>query len=408
MSSIRSAAALGCIACILSACGGGSSGGTTPVMTVTSAAATPTPAPTVNPASILATLSVKTTISSTVDPANGDQNPYGLAIAPAGTTAGGIEQAGDLIDCNFNNAANVQGQGSTLEDIKPVPGSKPVRLSQNAAYLGCSAIAMGGTGNAWVAAYTANDNPIVTPAGALSSNLTNAALKGPWGQAFSGTAGATFKAAFYESNAADGSIVRIDITPNGFVYDTIVTGLSTNKGAPGSILAPAGLTYNAANDTLYIVDSNVNKIIALANVTQIPSGGIQAVDSTAATTFMGPSAASASVLYSGSPLNAPISAALLFNGALVVGNTGNNLMVEISPTGQMLAMVSVDSGAAGAIFGIAAQGSSAASTQVFFNNDNSNSVVELSSVVPAAASPIPSPTATPYNYGQSAARKPAR
>jgi hypothetical protein len=373
--SLRSAVAFGGVAILLAACGGGGGITSTPQALPS---ATPAPSPTPNPASVLGFLKTKTTIASTVDPINGDQNPYGLAIAPAGTTAGGIEQPGDLIVCNFNNSANVQGQGTTIEDIKPVAGSTPTRMTQSASLLGCDAIAIGPTGNPWLADYTADDNPIVKPTGALAVSLTNAALKAPWGQAFSGTAGATFSSAFYESNAADGSIVRIDITSNGFVYDTIATGFSVNGGQPGNILAPAGLTYNPANDTLYIVDSNVNKVIAIKNVTQVPADGIQATDTVAATTFAGSSASSASVLYAGSPLNAPISAALLYNGALVVGNTANNLLVEISPSGTILDTVSVDSGAAGAIFGIAAEGTSTATTQIFFNDDNTNSVVELS------------------------------
>ena len=63
-----------------------------------------TPAVTVSP-SILTTLSTAgtiTTIGSTVDPINGDQNPYGLTIAPA--TAGLITK-GDLIVCNFYHAS---------------------------------------------------------------------------------------------------------------------------------------------------------------------------------------------------------------------------------------------------------------------------------------------------------------
>src|ERR1700733_10861087 len=43
-----------------------------------------------------------TTIGSTVDPTNGDENPYGLAIAPV---SAGLLTAGDLVICNFNDSA---------------------------------------------------------------------------------------------------------------------------------------------------------------------------------------------------------------------------------------------------------------------------------------------------------------
>src|SRR5579862_9003134 len=52
------------------------------------------------------------TIGSTVDPTNGDQNPYGLAIAPI---TSGAMTAGDLIICNFNDAANIQNNATTIE-----------------------------------------------------------------------------------------------------------------------------------------------------------------------------------------------------------------------------------------------------------------------------------------------------
>ncbi len=50
----------------------------------------------------------KVVIGSTVDPANGAQNPYGLTVAPI--TAGKFK-AGDLVICDFNAKSNVQGTG---------------------------------------------------------------------------------------------------------------------------------------------------------------------------------------------------------------------------------------------------------------------------------------------------------
>src|SRR6202023_429973 len=80
-----------------------------------------------------------TTIGSTVDPMNGDSNPYGLAIAPI---TSGKMTAGDLIICNFNDKANVQGNGTTIEILHPTPGSKPIRMVQDPNLKGCSALAL--------------------------------------------------------------------------------------------------------------------------------------------------------------------------------------------------------------------------------------------------------------------------
>ncbi|MBV8530231.1 MAG: hypothetical protein JO104_02855, partial [Candidatus Eremiobacteraeota bacterium] len=95
----------------------------------------------------------------------------------------------------------------------------------------------------------------------------------------------------------------------------------------------------------------------------------------------GPDASKAHLVYAGAPLNGPISSALLYNGNIVVGNTldpaGKNLMVELSSTGALLDVRNVDGGAAGAIFGIAATGTSLANTRIFFNDDNTNQVKVL-------------------------------
>ncbi|HEV2037970.1 MAG TPA: hypothetical protein VGQ96_05120, partial [Candidatus Eremiobacteraceae bacterium] len=59
--------------------------------------------------SVLKLLDDTQTIGSAVDPSNGDQNPYGLDVAKANA---GKLSAGDLVVCNFNDSANVQGKGT--------------------------------------------------------------------------------------------------------------------------------------------------------------------------------------------------------------------------------------------------------------------------------------------------------
>jgi hypothetical protein len=316
------------------------------------------------PVGVITSLKHIATIGSTVDPINGDQNPYGLTVAPAGGT---LVAAGDLVVCNFNDALNIQGLGTTLEVLKPVIGAKPKRLIADPRLTGCAAIAMGGSAP-WVAALDANDNPIVSGGGTFLSAINNYPWTGPWGQAFAGASGWS-AAAFYESNANDGSIVRINLT-SPFTFEKIVTGFSVNHGVPGSILAPSGLTYDSKRDVLYIVDGNANRVVAIDSPENIHTGGIVVKPAG----FGGPSAASAHVVFAGSPLAAPISAALLFNGHLVVGNTRNNGLVEIAPGIGVVGERPLDSGAPGALFGIAATGTSVATTRIYYNDDNTNTV----------------------------------
>jgi len=50
-------------------------------------------------------------------PANGDQNPYGIAFVPVGFPKDGAVQPGDLLVSNFNNSGNLQGTGTTITRI---------------------------------------------------------------------------------------------------------------------------------------------------------------------------------------------------------------------------------------------------------------------------------------------------
>lgn len=356
---LRTIAVIGTLAA-LTACNGGygSSGAYTPA------------GPTTVPGSIT-TLNTITTIGSTVDTGSGagagDNNPYGLTIAPI---TSGLETAGDLIVCNFNNSAGTQGAGTTIEDLKPTPGSTPTRIAQSSSLAGCDALAINSSNGAiWAADYTANNNPIVTSSGKIATTLSQNAWSGPWGQAYNAAFGG--QPAFFATNAQNGTVVRIDIMPGPtFSFATILSGLTYNNGAPGNILAPAGLSYDATSDTLYVVDSNANRVIAIHQATTAPANTYAATG----TTFNTPNV---TTVYSGAPLAAPISSALLSNGDLVVGNTTNNDIVEINPTtGKLIATKNLDTGAAGALFGIAAATVNG-QQYVYFNDDNDNTVKRL-------------------------------
>ncbi len=346
---------------------------------------------------VLSQLQTSTTIGSTVDTANGDNNPYGLAIAP--TTAGNVT-AGDLLVCNFNSnsSTNAVGQGTTIEDLSPMAGSKPKRIAQDPSLAGCDALAINpGKGYIWAAAYTANDNPIFSPTGTLVNTLASAyKWAGPWGQIYAApttsmsSSGGTYStggssstastSAFYISEAQNGWIVQANITSTGIQYNTIATGFPVNTSSQYGILAPAGLTYDPSSDTLYIISSDTNSVAAFTSASTIPANGIMVTAGmNNALTFSGPAASQAKLIYSGAPLNYPVSSALLYNGDLVVGNTGDNNMVEINPaTGKMVGEKLVDTGNAGAIFGIATSGTSLTTQKLFFNDDNNNSVIEIS------------------------------
>jgi len=324
---------------------------------------------------VLPRLRTLTTIGSTVDPLNGDQNPYGLDVAPVDA---GLLHRGDLVVCNFNDAANVQGNGTTIVALRPHAGATPLRIARNAGLLGCNALALGPTDNIWSAAFGANDNPIVSPGGAFLTGLPGGPWHGPFGQAFSPRHGPFGNGAFYESNAADGTIVRINLTTHGFTFDVIASGFAVNGGAPGSILGPSGLQYDASHDRLWIVDGADNSVTALQFVSFIPAAGVVAH---ANGSFSGPAGFLAHRVHHGAPLNGPISSALLPGGHLAIGNTldpnGTNLIVEIKPNGRVVATKNVDTGPGAALFGMVATGHEAEDAVLYFNDDNDNTVKAL-------------------------------
>ncbi len=354
---------------------------------------------TVNPSILSQLASAKAvTIGSTLDPKLGEGNPYGLAIAPV---TAGLITAGDLLVCNFNNKANpaVEGQGTTIVGLHPTPGAnpngKPYGIAQDTALLGCNALAVLADDSIAAAAFSANQVPLVSAAGSVATPFAGDGVNSPWGLTYVAASGGK-SAALYVADIG-GSIDRIELNGDTQTsFTQIATGFC-GSGSPGSIFAPAGLTYDASIDTLYIVDTSSNSVIAFANVSSIGAGGVVvngncksvANPPTPMPTFGGPSAASARVVAHGAPLFTPISAALLADGDLIVTNgdvnigAGQmaNLAVEVSPVlpgafvGDPLQLDT--SGTPGALFGIVATVDAQGHQIIYFNDDNTNTVTML-------------------------------
>src|SRR5882757_302553 len=351
------------------------------------------------------------TVGSTTDTTLLEGNPYGLTIAPAtatAPTAGGVTIAkGDLVVCNFNDVAGAEGNGTTIIGLHPgTTPATPYLIAQSADLKGCNALTMLPDDSISAAAWSSNLNPLVSAAGTIGAPFAADVFNDPWGEAFVAAKG-TQPAALYVSNAPDnngvvgtgGTIDRISLDANNAQtsFTEIVSGFCAG-GSPGSIFGPAGLTYDASIDTLYVVDTGSASVIAIAGVSSIPQDGIvvdgqcSATTPTPVPTFSGPSMASAKVIAHGAPLLTPISAALLKNGDLVVGNgdigvnapsATTNLLIEISPVlpgGFVGQPVQVETGAQGALFGLAATVNDQGNQIIYFNDDTTNAVMQLGPV----------------------------
>jgi hypothetical protein len=323
---------------------------------------------------ILHQLRRQVVIGSTIDPVFGQLNPYGLTVAPS---TSGFFTKGDLAVCNFNDSSNVQGTGYTIVALHPKPGSSPTLVAADPYTLvGCDAIAMAPDDSIWAAAFSSNDNPVFSSSGVLVKNFSGSPFNHPFGQTYAQPMKGP--PAFYESNAGDGSIVRISVG-SSMSTEVIATGFPINGGPPGSILGPSGLQYERRHDALIVVDGENNSVTEISKVSSIHAGCLKVLDR--GRRFGGRCGPRARVLFSGPPLNGPISSALLFNGSLVIGNTldpdGQNLMIEINPGGHVMDVRNVDTGPAGSLFGMVATGSNAANTKLYFNDDNDNNLQVL-------------------------------
>jgi hypothetical protein len=325
------------------------------------------------------------TLSTTVDPQNGDNNPYGLAIAPTGFTGDGNPahiQPGDLVVSNFSNAGGNQWQGTTVEAIRngaPVrvysEVNAPTATGGTVSTTGPVALAFSPNGNLWVANFgPANDGSTgnvqwVKFSGTVMTTLNDPKVVAGWGQAFNGGFGG--QNAFFTVNILTGKVVRINIvsgTSISFTYTELTPDLghaATSVG--GTPYGPAGMVH-AADDTLYVANGFNNTIIAIPN------------SSTVTTPTTG------RTVYHGTPLNQPIMMTQNpINGDLIVANQLDNNLVEITTGGQLVATKTVDpaivdpsTGANSGLFGVVATKDSAGNLLVYFTDDNDNTVKKLS------------------------------
>ena len=334
----------------------------------------------------LSDLHTLTTVSSTVDPINGDKNPYALTFAPANFTGDGVPnhvQPGDLVVSNFSDNTGANFRGTTFEalrDGKPVrvfsETNAPTAAGGTVSSSGPVALAFAPNGNLWIANFGAKGDgtdgnvQIVTPGGKVAKTFTDPLVAGGWGQEFNHGAGG--HAAFFTVNIVTGAVVRINIIvadagPPSFTLDALTGDLGHSAtSAGGTPIGAGGLVHDAKTDTLYVANGSTNAIVAISNasVTTTVSSGVD--------------------VFKGTPLHQP---ALMtrnpVNGDLIVANQLDNNLVEISTAGAMVAvraanpaMVSA-TGANSALFGVAATKDAAGNLVVYFVDDTDDTVKKL-------------------------------
>lgn len=325
------------------------------------------------------------TVASTV-PANGDVNPYGVAIVPA--SIGNLVQ-GHILVSNFNNSANLQGTGTTIVDIAPngtaalfawidpatLPGACPggVGLTTALAVLRTGWVIVGSLPTTDGMSDTAQAGCLIVlnNVGVVVETISNNLINGPWDMAAldMGNTADLFVTNVLNGTVAgngnlvdEGTVVRINLAQTQSSMPSVVSMTTIGSGFPertdpaALVIGPTG-TALASNGTLYVADSLNNRIAAIANaVNRTSTAGIGMTVSTS------PS------------LNDPLGITVWpGTGNILTVNGNNGLLVQTTPAGAQVSVGLLDKSGtppgAGALFGLAT-----APEGLYFVDDATNSL----------------------------------
>jgi hypothetical protein len=332
--------------------------------------------------SILKKLRQDVTIGSTVDTKNGDTGPRAISLV---RSTFGLKK-GQLLVCNFENSAGTPGKGSTIEVLDPTPHSKPVTFTKTAKIEGCDGDAI-------------TENNHIYGSGMLSGLVSQFDQDGSLKESFHSHIQVPFADAdafcgfayapedIYVSDSKTGALVKLQFVPvSGKTTTTeVIAGFGVNNRSGWGILGPSGIQYNntrtgsLCNDTLYIVDGVDNTVVAVSNASSLLQKD-EIVVQPGGKKFKcaHPAATCATLVYSGAPLNAPVASALLPNGNLIVANTkGGNKLIELTPSGKILATKTIDTSTTAHVFGLLATGTTDSDTVLFYTTTDTNTLHEL-------------------------------
>jgi hypothetical protein len=333
--------------------------------------------------SILKKLTKDVEIGSTVDRKNGDMGPRTISLV---RSSFGLKK-GQLLVCNFEDAAGTAGKGTTIEALNPKPHSKPVTFTQSTKVEGCDGDAVTEVNQVYGTGMLGGLVAQFDQTGSLKKTFSSH-IEAPFddADAFCGLPYAPED--IYVSDSKTGSIIKltfISVSGGKTTSTEVITGFGINKGSGWSALGPSGIQYNSkrtgslCNDTLYIVDGVDNTVVAVSTASSlIQKDEIVVQPGGKKFKCAHPQATCATLVYSGPPLDAPVASALLPNGNLIVANTkGGNKLVELTPEGKVLATKTIDKSKIADVFGLVATGTSDSDTALFYTDTKTNTLQEL-------------------------------
>lgn len=316
--------------------------------------------------SFIGGFSTITEIGSTV-PANGDVNPYGVAVVRHST---GRLVRGDTLVSNFNAASNLQGTGTTIVELAPngkltlfaqldaqhLPGACPggVGLTTALAVLPQGWVIVGSLPTADGTAATAKAGCLIVlnAWGHAVETFSGDPINGPWDMtAVSDNDSATL----FVTNVLNGTVaangavvnrgtvlrIHLRVPEDGgaprITSETIVgSGFAERTDPAALVIGPTGVGLGATG-TLYVADSLSNRIAAIPNALTRHH-----------TAFAG------RTVSSNGAINDPLGLAIAPGGDILTVNGNDGNIVETTPRGAQVAVKTLDSSiGAGTLFGLA-------------------------------------------------------
>jgi DNA-binding beta-propeller fold protein YncE len=321
-------------------------------------------------------------ITSTV-PANGDLNPYGVAIVPANFPTGGAVQPGDVLVSNFNNSNNLQGTGTTIIKFTPSGGHIAPSGEANVFFQGnpglglTTALGVLQRGFVLVGSVPTTDGTSKTiKPGALffldrngkmiAPSPFTTMLDGPWDL----TIFDQFSSAkVFVSNVLNGTVTRLDLNVGSSMVSVakatvIATGYTTMPNDSALVLGPTGLAYDPSTDVLYVASTADNEIFAVMHAGKATSPLVRGT-----------------IVVRDPHLRGPLGLAFAPNGDLVTANgdavntdpAQPSEIVEFAKNGRFVAQFNVDAAPDGA-FGLAVGAMSHSLVRFAFVDDVNNTL----------------------------------
>jgi len=299
-------------------------------------------------------------IASTI-PANGDVNPYGVAVVPNST---GRLYRGDVLVSNFNDKTNTQGTGTTIVEVSPHGKAflfAGITDSKCPGGVGLTT-ALVALRSGWVivgSLPTQNGGVISGPGcmivldqwGNVRKTITGYGIDGPWDMTAldQGRVSVLFVTNVLggilgkHPNPNGGTVQRLVITSKPYQTPRVLSSTKIGSGFPAKtdpdalVLGPTGVGISW-NGTLYVASTVDSRITAIPNAV-----------------YRHHSDGTGYTVTKGGHLNAPLGLAIAPNGHILTVNGGDGNIVETSPRGKQVAFKTIDHnmGGAGDLFGLA-------------------------------------------------------